>query len=79
MSFHIRYFSRQSPIDQAFGILRELYQTNGPDTPIDVSVAVQRCARKGITEEVLKKSIETYTANGIIMLDRQNRILFTMN
>ncbi|CAI4222357.1 unnamed protein product [Auanema sp. JU1783] len=70
---------KQSPIDQAFSVLREIYHSQGNDEPIIMQTAVQKCARKGISEETLQKSIETYCKTGILLLDRQQRIRFSIN
>lgn len=65
-----------APVDAAFAVLRELYHAD--NAPIAISNAIQRCARKGISEVALKKCLDQYTANGLLVMDRQN-IVFAMN
>ncbi|CCD68490.1 DNA replication licensing factor MCM7 [Caenorhabditis elegans] len=67
---------RMAPVDAAFAVLRELYHAD--NAPIAISNAIQRCARKGISEVALKKCLDQYTANGLLVMDRQN-IVFAMN
>lgn len=68
---------RQSPVDRAFAILRELSLSSGD--AIGLQTAVEACARKGISEEALRDAITVHEANGVIMVDAQQRIRFAMN
>ncbi|CAD6195880.1 unnamed protein product [Caenorhabditis auriculariae] len=74
-----RVEKKMSPIDAAFAVLREIYHNQGASEPISLQTAVQRCARKGISEQALQNCIDQYSANGVIMSDRQQRIIFCMN
>ncbi|EYC29015.1 hypothetical protein Y032_0007g3545 [Ancylostoma ceylanicum] len=69
---------RQSPIDRAFAVLRELNSSAG-DAVIALQTAVEACARKGISEEALRDAITVHQSNGVIMVDSQQRIRFVMN
>ncbi|ETN86503.1 hypothetical protein RB195_015741 [Necator americanus] len=69
---------RQSPIDRAFAVLRDLNSSAG-DSVIALQTAVEACARKGISEEALRDAITVHQANGVIMVDSQQRIRFVMN
>ncbi|EFP00224.1 hypothetical protein GCK72_019451 [Caenorhabditis remanei] len=71
-----RIEKRMAPVDAAFSVLREIYHSN--NEPIALSNAIQRCARKGISEVALQKCLDQYTANGVLVMDRQN-IVFAMN
>ncbi|CAB3398174.1 unnamed protein product [Caenorhabditis bovis] len=71
-----RIEKRMSPVDSAFAVLREIY--HGNNEPIALQTAIQRCARKGISENALQQCIDQYTNNGVLMMDRQ-RIIFAMN
>lgn len=69
---------RHSPIDQAFAVLRELNSSSG-EKAIPFKTALESCTRKGITEEALRNAILVHEANGVIMVDPQQRIRFVMN
>ncbi|VDM73475.1 unnamed protein product, partial [Strongylus vulgaris] len=69
---------RQSPIDRAFAVLREL-NSSGGDSVIPLQTAVEACARKGISEEALRDAVTVHQSNGVIMVDAQQRIRFVMN
>ncbi|VDL62638.1 unnamed protein product [Nippostrongylus brasiliensis] len=68
---------RQSPVDRAFAILRELNASSGD--AISIQVAIEACARKGVSEEALRDAITVHESNGVIMIDAQQRIRFAMN
>lgn len=74
-------YQRQiSPLDQAFAVIRDLYQaTKGDENrSLSLQTVFKRCLAKGISEDVVQECIDTYTANGILMLDRQQRIIFAV-
>ncbi|VDM43347.1 unnamed protein product [Toxocara canis] len=69
-----------SPTDQAFAVIRDLYHaTSGDDRAVALQEAISRCISKGISEEAVLQCIDMYTANGVIMVDRQKRIIFTVS
>ncbi|KAK5986081.1 DNA replication licensing factor mcm7-A [Trichostrongylus colubriformis] len=68
---------RQSPVDRAFAILRELGISTSDAIPLQT--AIEACARKGVSEEALQDAIRVHEANGVIMIDGQQRIRFAMN
>ncbi|VDO42365.1 unnamed protein product [Haemonchus placei] len=68
---------RQSPVDRAFAILRELCISTGD--AITLQSALEACARKGVSEQALQDTIKVHEANGVIVVDAQKRIRFTMN
>ncbi|KAK6052447.1 MCM2/3/5 family protein [Cooperia oncophora] len=68
---------RQSPVDRAFAILRELSLLAGD--AIGLQTALEACARKGVSEQALQDAIRIHEANGVIMVDGQQRIRFAMN
>ncbi|VDM52675.1 unnamed protein product [Angiostrongylus costaricensis] len=69
---------RHSPVDQAFAVLRELNLSSGEEA-IPFKTALESCTRRGITEEALRNAILVHEANGVIMIDPQQRIRFVMN
>ncbi|CAI5450823.1 unnamed protein product [Caenorhabditis angaria] len=71
-----RLEKRMAPVDAAFAVLREIY--HGSNEPISLQTAIQRCARKGISESALQKCLDQYTNNGVLMMDRQH-IVFAIN
>ncbi|CAJ0589503.1 unnamed protein product [Cylicocyclus nassatus] len=69
---------RQSPVDRAFAVLRDLNSASG-DSVIPLQAAIEACARKGISEEALRDAVSVHQSNGVIMVDGQQRIRFVMN
>ncbi|VDK43870.1 unnamed protein product [Cylicostephanus goldi] len=69
---------RQSPVDRAFAVLRDLNSASG-DSVIPLQAAIEACARKGISEEALRDAVSVHQSNGVIMVDAQQRIRFVMN
>ncbi|KAL3990843.1 DNA replication licensing factor MCM7 [Acanthocheilonema viteae] len=72
---------REIPLlDQAFAVIRDLYHSisDNEDRSLPLQAVFKRCFAKGISEEVVQQCINTYTANGVLMLDRQQRIIFTV-
>ncbi|VDP14355.1 unnamed protein product, partial [Onchocerca flexuosa] len=69
-----------SLLDQAFAVIRDLYHGISDDEnhSLPLQTVYKKCFAKGISEEVVQECINTYTANGILMLDRQQRIVFTI-
>ncbi|KAM3715918.1 DNA replication licensing factor mcm7-A [Dirofilaria immitis] len=67
-------------LDQAFAVIRDLYHgiSNVENRSLPLQTVFKKCFAKGISEEVVQECINTYTANGILMLDRQQRIVFTV-
>ncbi|PIO63265.1 hypothetical protein TELCIR_15144 [Teladorsagia circumcincta] len=70
-------YSRQSPVDRAFAILRELSLST--DDAISLQTAIEACARKGVSEQALQDAIKVHEANGVIVVDAQQKIRFAMN
>ncbi|PIO71863.1 hypothetical protein TELCIR_06220 [Teladorsagia circumcincta] len=68
---------RQSPVDRAFAILRELSLST--DDAISLQTAIEACARKGVSEQALQDAIKVHEANGVIVVDAQQKIRFAMN
>uniref|UniRef100_A0A1I7VQ02 DNA replication licensing factor MCM7 n=1 Tax=Loa loa TaxID=7209 RepID=A0A1I7VQ02_LOALO len=68
------------PLDQAFAVIRDLYHgiSDDENRSLPLQAVFKKCFTKGISEEVVQECINTYTANGILMLDRQQRIVFTV-
>jgi hypothetical protein len=48
------------------------------DRSIPMAAAQKKCVSKGIDETVLDECIQVYTNNGVLMVDRHDRIIFTM-
>jgi len=40
--------------------------------------AQKKCVSKGVDETALDECIQVYTNNGVLMVDRHERIIFTM-
>lgn len=61
-----KYFSRQAPVDAAFSVLREIYQNQGDNEPINMQTAVQRWTHLFIVAlKILKhKKLHVESANG---------------
>ncbi|CAJ0585493.1 unnamed protein product, partial [Mesorhabditis spiculigera] len=73
-----KHVNRGTPVDQAFTLLRDLFATN-KNEPVPMEQLATKCARKGISDEVLKECVDFYTTNGVIMTDRTNKIHFVLN
>uniref|UniRef100_A0A1I8EVB8 DNA helicase n=1 Tax=Wuchereria bancrofti TaxID=6293 RepID=A0A1I8EVB8_WUCBA len=67
-------------LDQAFAVIRDLYHSISDDEnrSLPLQTVFKKCFAKGISEEVVQECINTYTANGVLMVDRQQRIVFTV-
>ncbi|VDN95790.1 unnamed protein product [Brugia pahangi] len=67
-------------LDQAFAVIRDLYHSISDDEnrSLPLQRVFKKCFAKGISEEVVQECINTYTANGVLMVDRQQRIVFTV-
>ncbi|VDM92945.1 unnamed protein product, partial [Litomosoides sigmodontis] len=67
-------------LDQAFAVIRDLYHgiSDDENRSLPLQSVLKKCLAKGISEEVVHECISTYTANGVLMLDRQQRIVFTV-
>nr|CDP92779.1 Bm9143 [Brugia malayi] len=67
-------------LDQAFAVIRDLYHSISDDEnrSLPLQRVFEKCFAKGISEEVVQECINTYTANGVLMVDRQQRIVFTV-
>ncbi|KAK6027817.1 MCM2/3/5 family protein [Ostertagia ostertagi] len=63
--------------DRAFAILRELSLST--DDAISLQTAIEACARKGVSEQALEDAIKVHEANGVIVVDAQQKIRFAMN
>ncbi|VDK21352.1 unnamed protein product [Anisakis simplex] len=71
---------RVSPVDMAFSVIRDLYHASSQDQhAVPLQDAFNKCASKGIHDDIVQQCIDTYTANGVFMLDRQKRIIFTVS
>ncbi|MFH4975466.1 hypothetical protein AB6A40_002175 [Gnathostoma spinigerum] len=70
-----------TPIDQAFAIIRDMYQNvqGEEDAAISMQAAIKKCLAKGVPEEALQQCIKVYSNSGVLMVDRQQRIIFTVN
>lgn len=52
--------------------------TDDDNRAIPMSEALKKCVSKGVDESALHECIAVYTNNGVLMLDRHDRIIFTM-
>uniref|UniRef100_A0A0N5AEB1 DNA replication licensing factor MCM7 n=1 Tax=Syphacia muris TaxID=451379 RepID=A0A0N5AEB1_9BILA len=68
-----------SPVERAFAVIRDLYEASKTiDTPgVLLETAITKCIGKGIPKETLEKCVEEYSANGVLMVDSKQRIIFT--
>ncbi|TKR81133.1 hypothetical protein L596_015062 [Steinernema carpocapsae] len=65
----------QTPMDQAFAIIRDLYVSGGEE-PLPVASIMVRCAAKAIPEDAVNSCLQTYQDNGVFLVDQQRRVIF---
>ncbi|KAK0404620.1 hypothetical protein QR680_017543 [Steinernema hermaphroditum] len=65
----------QTPMDQAFAVIRDLYITGG-EQPLPVANIMVRCAARAIPEDAVQMCLESYQDNGVFLIDQQKRVIF---
>lgn len=62
-------------------MIRDLYQESlrkdGEENLIPIQMVMKKCAARGISEDAVRQCIEEYSANDVLMVDKDKRIIFT--
>jgi hypothetical protein len=70
-------FSRKSPEDEAFDIIRDML-VEGDNGTVNRRDLLRRCAYRGVVEEVAERCNDNLLASGVLMQDEQNRVRYAL-